>query len=260
VLCWRAALPPCSTLRSKVPAPFRFAAEFSHLHQRAAAQPPADPIGRHRCRYGSALVARCYWDFGRWSDLWRAWRPLPDSGASLEECLLRIRTQEASRCPPARPAPPLACLPCSSAVSLRCRLSIGCGTVAGRRALARRSPISTTPPPSPLPPPPPPPFPTAPSFHPPTHPLATRRTPRAGPACCASCCERCGPAPSAAPGSPTWSWWPSCRWAGGGWLLSLLLVAVRAGVGVGVWLGAILFTFVVRGGGWGEERKGNGMP
>jgi hypothetical protein len=94
VLCWRAALPPCSTLRSKVPAPFRFAAEFSHLHQRAAAQPPADPIGRHRCRYGSALVARCYWDFGRWSDLWRAWRPLPDSGASLEECLLRIRTQE----------------------------------------------------------------------------------------------------------------------------------------------------------------------
>lgn len=25
-----------------------------------------------------ALVQHCYWDFGRWSDLWRVWRPVGD--------------------------------------------------------------------------------------------------------------------------------------------------------------------------------------
>lgn len=27
---------------------------------------------------GQALVQHCYWDFGRWSDLWRIWRPVGD--------------------------------------------------------------------------------------------------------------------------------------------------------------------------------------
>lgn len=47
-------------------------------------------------RTGGTIVARCYWDFGRWSDLWRVWRPLPAAGATFEECLQRTRTQEAS--------------------------------------------------------------------------------------------------------------------------------------------------------------------
>lgn len=47
-------------------------------------------------RHGTAIVARCFWDFGRWSDLWRAWRPLPASGTGFEECMQRTRTQEAS--------------------------------------------------------------------------------------------------------------------------------------------------------------------
>lgn len=25
---------------------------------------------------GPHLVKHCYWDFGRWSDLWRIWRPV----------------------------------------------------------------------------------------------------------------------------------------------------------------------------------------
>lgn len=33
---------------------------------------------------GSDIARRCYWDFGRWSDLWRAWRPL---GSSREASL-----------------------------------------------------------------------------------------------------------------------------------------------------------------------------
>lgn len=45
-------------------------------------------------RSGAAIVARCFWDFGRWSDLWRAWRPLPDAGATFEACMQRTRTQE----------------------------------------------------------------------------------------------------------------------------------------------------------------------
>ncbi|PSC67904.1 furry homolog-like [Micractinium conductrix] len=45
-------------------------------------------------RTGGTIVARCYWDFGRWSDLWRVWRPLPAAGATFEECLQRTRTQE----------------------------------------------------------------------------------------------------------------------------------------------------------------------
>lgn len=47
-------------------------------------------------RHGAAIVARCFWDFGRWSDLWRAWRPLPASGTGFEDCMQRTRTQEAS--------------------------------------------------------------------------------------------------------------------------------------------------------------------
>ncbi|KAI3439023.1 hypothetical protein D9Q98_001435 [Chlorella vulgaris] len=43
---------------------------------------------------GQSVVAHCYWDFGRWSDLWRAWRPLPEAGATFDECLMRTRTQE----------------------------------------------------------------------------------------------------------------------------------------------------------------------
>lgn len=50
----------------------------------------------HLRRKGQSVVAHCYWDFGRWSDLWRAWRPLPDAGATFDECLMRTRTQEAS--------------------------------------------------------------------------------------------------------------------------------------------------------------------
>ncbi|KAL4428595.1 hypothetical protein ABPG77_008907 [Micractinium sp. CCAP 211/92] len=50
----------------------------------------ADIVDRH----GTAIVARCFWDFGRWSDLWRAWRPLPASGIGFEECMQRTRTQE----------------------------------------------------------------------------------------------------------------------------------------------------------------------
>ncbi|KAL4434374.1 hypothetical protein ABPG75_000815 [Micractinium tetrahymenae] len=45
-------------------------------------------------RNGAAIVARCFWDFGRWSDLWRAWRPLPASGTGFEDCMQRTRTQE----------------------------------------------------------------------------------------------------------------------------------------------------------------------
>ena len=25
---------------------------------------------------GPSLVKQCYWDFGRWSDMWRTWRPI----------------------------------------------------------------------------------------------------------------------------------------------------------------------------------------
>lgn len=33
---------------------------------------------------GSDIARRSYWDFGRWSDLWRVWRPL---GSSREASL-----------------------------------------------------------------------------------------------------------------------------------------------------------------------------
>ena len=49
-------------------------------------------------RSGAALVARSYWDFGRCSDLWRSWRPLPTAAeggaATLEACMKRTRTTE----------------------------------------------------------------------------------------------------------------------------------------------------------------------
>lgn len=35
------------------------------------------------------MAQRCYWDLGRWSDLWRAWRPLPQAGLTFEQCLSR---------------------------------------------------------------------------------------------------------------------------------------------------------------------------
>ncbi|GMH33034.1 hypothetical protein BSKO_00868 [Bryopsis sp. KO-2023] len=35
---------------------------------------------------GSDIVARCYWDFGDWSDLWRRWRPVPE-GVSIADVL-----------------------------------------------------------------------------------------------------------------------------------------------------------------------------
>lgn len=47
-------------------------------------------------RFGSILVARCYWDFGRWSDLWRLWRPLPDPLPQFEECAATARSADDS--------------------------------------------------------------------------------------------------------------------------------------------------------------------
>jgi hypothetical protein len=37
-------------------------------------------------RTGDRTAQECFWDFGRWSDLWKMWRPVPD-GAGFEQCL-----------------------------------------------------------------------------------------------------------------------------------------------------------------------------
>ena len=107
------------------------------------------------CRSGAGIVARCFWDFGRWSDLWRSWRPLPDSGASLQDCLQRTRTQEARgsllllllllqqlcsqpSCAGTWPFPRLACLPLQPAPSLTLHLlglSFACPVPAGQHPL-----------------------------------------------------------------------------------------------------------------------------
>lgn len=45
-------------------------------------------------RSGTALVRRCYWDFGRWSDMWRDWRPVPEMDANFVDCMQRTKTAE----------------------------------------------------------------------------------------------------------------------------------------------------------------------
>ncbi|CAL8468215.1 g7754 [Coccomyxa elongata] len=48
---------------------------------------------------GSDIARRCYWDFGRWSDLWRAWRPLGSSREAslcLPDLLRRVLMYEDS--------------------------------------------------------------------------------------------------------------------------------------------------------------------
>lgn len=54
----------------------------------------SSPVPCTLCRSGGVIVARCYWDFGRWSDLWRDWRPLPEGPPRLEDCMAQIKTQE----------------------------------------------------------------------------------------------------------------------------------------------------------------------
>jgi len=43
---------------------------------------------------GNAIIQRCYWDFGRWSDLARDWRPLPSDAVTFEEVLSKRRTND----------------------------------------------------------------------------------------------------------------------------------------------------------------------
>lgn len=43
---------------------------------------------------GTAMIQRCYWDFGRWSDLARDWRPLPSDAVTFEEVLSKRRTND----------------------------------------------------------------------------------------------------------------------------------------------------------------------
>jgi hypothetical protein len=43
---------------------------------------------------GETITRRCYWDFGRWSDVWRAWRAVPEAGATFMTCLQRRDTIE----------------------------------------------------------------------------------------------------------------------------------------------------------------------
>lgn len=44
-------------------------------------------------KLGDGIVRSCYWDYGPWSDLWRAWRPVPPE-ASFALCLERTTTSE----------------------------------------------------------------------------------------------------------------------------------------------------------------------
>lgn len=59
---------------------------FGARHQRVVTK-------RSLRRRGDSMVARCYWDFGRWSDLWRLWRPLPTAHPGFVDCLASTRTQ-----------------------------------------------------------------------------------------------------------------------------------------------------------------------
>ncbi|KAL6769541.1 hypothetical protein ACKKBG_A31400 [Auxenochlorella protothecoides x Auxenochlorella symbiontica] len=43
---------------------------------------------------GPAVVRECYWDIGRWSDIWRLWRPLPPGPLTLERCMRISQSNE----------------------------------------------------------------------------------------------------------------------------------------------------------------------
>lgn len=41
-----------------------------------------------------SIVEKCYWDIGRWSDLWKYWRPLPPGPKTLERCMTTSQANE----------------------------------------------------------------------------------------------------------------------------------------------------------------------
>lgn len=43
---------------------------------------------------GSSLVQRCYWDFGRWSDIAKKWRPLPEMPRSFDDLLWACKSAD----------------------------------------------------------------------------------------------------------------------------------------------------------------------
>lgn len=61
--------------------------------------PPSPKIHTSRLpwmrRQGPAVVRECYWDIGRWSDIWRLWRPLPPGPLTLERCMRISQSNEA---------------------------------------------------------------------------------------------------------------------------------------------------------------------
>ncbi len=60
------------------------------LHAALAAAAEAEGLGAEPGAYladvfeegGRDIARRCYWDFGRWSDTWRAWRAPADDAAA----------------------------------------------------------------------------------------------------------------------------------------------------------------------------------
>ena len=53
---------------------------------------------------GKALVQQCYWDFGRWSDLWRTWRPVGNDRPFRDTPLgLAVRALHTCQCLKCRP-------------------------------------------------------------------------------------------------------------------------------------------------------------
>lgn len=59
----------------------------SHLNRVSATVGASSFVADVIDRKSAAIVARCYWDFGRWSDLWRTWRAAPSPLPAFVDCL-----------------------------------------------------------------------------------------------------------------------------------------------------------------------------
>jgi len=98
-------------------------AELRALHAALLAGAGAEAAGAYLVDVledaGADIARRCYWDFGRWSDTWRAWRAPAEDPAAAGGVDLEARLPDCARAVPRRAAPHASLAPRAQDLMLR---------------------------------------------------------------------------------------------------------------------------------------------